>query len=95
MGLSSSSGEERREKLLMFPSVLLSLLHDILFNLRADAEVIDFITFLAFPGLFPHFHPATKKHIGLSPYYFEHKHVALCSLLESCFDKLSPARQRN
>lgn len=77
MGLSSSSGEERGEKLLMFPSALLSLLF---FTLRADAEVIDFITFLAFPGLFPHFHPATKKkHLGLSPYYFEHEHVALCA----------------
>lgn len=50
----------RGEKLLVFPSALLSLIHD-MFTLRADAEVIDFITFLAFPSLFSHFHQATKK----------------------------------
>lgn len=31
-----------------------------MFSLRAYAEVFDFITFLAFPSLFVHFHPATK-----------------------------------
>lgn len=54
----------------MFLSALLSLLHDI-FTLRADAEVIDFITFLAFLGLLPAFPPDhKKKYLGLSPYYF-------------------------
>lgn len=51
----------------MFPSALLSLIHDMC-TLRADAEVIDFITFLAFPSLFSHFHPATKKHLEISLY---------------------------
>jgi len=80
----------------MFPSALLSVLHGIFITLRA--EVIDLYYSWHFP-VYSHIstqkNKKNKTYLGLSPYYFEHKHVALCSFLESCFDKLSPVRQRN